>query len=320
MKGLNSLIRLSVNLDTIFFDILKKENKQASIEIWENYCKNNGLDNLTNHCLYSNPGQFIDREKIDSLEKNVTYLRDNLTNSISHIHSYFPMTDTEINHELKVTILPYGEINYGPKTSLQLFSIFPDADPYETYLFLIHIYYHEIAFLNYTEYCKECFDSPDSSEKFKHYILTLIQNEGIGNFAVYKELMRFKNENPNYQFKYFTYANDLDDAKKISQSFSLLRQILNDLNDSNFKEYKSKINLILKNKRLPIINLTGTYMANKINEKFGLEKLKNVHKRDALDFFNDYIKTKDVMTKVLLDSNPNYFKEKLDMNILISKQ
>ena len=312
MKGLISLIRLSVNLDTLFFDTLKEKNKLGSINLWENYCENNGIDNFTNQCLYSNPGQFIESEKIENLGKIVKLLKDNLNNSVTHIQSYFPLTDNEINHELKVTLLPYGKINFGPKTSLQLFSIFPDADPYETYLFLIHIFYHEITFLNYTEYCKECFDNTDNPEKLKHSILTLIQNEGIGNFAVYKDLMRFKRENPNYAFKYFTYANDLENVKKISQCLSLLRQIFNDLDDSNFELYKSKINTILKNKKLPIINLTGTYMANKIYEKFGLEKLKNVHKRDVLDFFDDYFKTDDQMAKMLLDSTPNYFKEKLE--------
>lgn len=75
MKRLNSLIKLSVNLDTYFFDILKRDNKQGSINLWENYCENAGLGNLSNQCLYQNLNQHLDSEEIRGLEENIEYLK-----------------------------------------------------------------------------------------------------------------------------------------------------------------------------------------------------------------------------------------------------
>lgn len=305
------MLSLSVEIDTNFFDILKNTKRQGTLSDWINYCKKNDVRNLENEVLYSHPAQKMESAHITKLDNIVKYLCDNLTASISHIHSFLPKIETDITHKLIVTLLPNGRINFGPKPSLQFFSIFPDAHPYETYLFLIHIYYHEISFINYTEYCQSCVDNPNHPEKLKYYILTLIQNEGIGNFAVYKELIEFKNENPNYTFKYFTYANDLEDDKKVSQSFSLLRQVLDNLNESNFEDYKRKINQILKNKQLPIINLSGTYIAKQIYKNYGLDKLINVYKRDVFEFFFNYFSTKDELSQILVNSQKNYFKEKL---------
>lgn len=90
----------------------------------------------------------IEKEKF---AHQTSFLEINKEKAIKHINKYFPKNfDTDIQHQLEVIFLPYGLINYGPTPGMQLFSLYPEANPIETYLFYVHIYYHEIAFLNYT--------------------------------------------------------------------------------------------------------------------------------------------------------------------------
>lgn len=303
------MISLTVKLDTHLMDILKQGKKKLSKSEWIHLCKSYDIEELTEYPLFKD--QTMDEKEVESLNTTINYLATHLNESIQHITKYFPDTPHDIEHNLTVSFLPNGKTNYGPKPTLQLFSIFPDAHPYETYLFLIHVYYHEVSFINYTEYCKECAEDPSTPEKLKYFILTLIQNEGIGNYAILKELINFKEENPNYEFKYFTYANQLRSELKISQALGLLRQIFNEMNTDNFMEYRKKINLILKNKQLPIINLVGTHMAEVIAAEFGLESLKNVYHKSSVNFFNTYFKTNDSLkNRLLINSEGNsYFKE-----------
>ncbi|NBJ68727.1 MULTISPECIES: DUF5700 domain-containing putative Zn-dependent protease [Clostridia] len=303
------MINLSVKLDTYLVDLLKAGKKEISKGDWSELCKKHNIQNLSEYPFFTET--LFNEQEVKLISDTANYLSENLVESIRHISKYFPETPNNIDHELTVSLLPNGKTNFGPKNKLQLFSIFPGADAFETYLFLIHIYYHEISFLNYTKYCEECVTDPLTPEKLKYYILTLIQNEGIGNYAVLEDLIKFRDENPYYEYKYFTYAKQLRNETTVVQSMGLLRQIFNELNEHNFTKYKEKINLILKNKQLPIINLVGTHMAEAIVNEFGLESLKNVHKKRVNNFFDIYFKTEDPLKGRLLsdDLSNNYFKE-----------
>lgn len=307
IRGMNNLIKewakvlsLDVNIDANFVEKLYETQLNPTNSEWKGYCKRNKLDNLSDFKLMHNEGNFLEREKIDHYKRTAEYLDDNLEKSIDHFSKVLPYMTEKINHELKVTLLPDGKTNFGPRPSLQLFSLKPEADPYETYLFLIHIYYHEISFMNYTEYCEECANNPNTPEKLKYLILMLIQNEGIGNYAVLDDVLGLRYENPNYSFQYFTYANQLNEQEQIAKSMGLLRQLFNELNEENFSDFQKKINAVLKNKQLPIINLVGTHMAKVIEEKYGIAVLKDVNNKKATEFFKLYLLTDDNLKEHLI--------------------
>ncbi|MFJ7747504.1 DUF5700 domain-containing putative Zn-dependent protease [Peribacillus sp. NPDC097295] len=298
------MLKLDVSLDASLINFVENHKKQPTELEWFEYCKANEIPYLANQSLFDEEKKLGSYE-IESLSRTVKYLEVHLEDSVKHIAQFFPDTPKDIDHHLKIGLLPYGKKNFGPKSSLQLFSLFPEATPVETYLFLIHIYYHEISFINYTDFCKECSVSPDTPEKLKHFIINLIQNEGIGNFAVLESLIEYREQNSSYDFKYFSYASMIRDEVSIVQSMSLLRQILDTVNESNYANYQGKINLILKNKRLPIINLVGTHMAESIVATHGLDALRNVYKRSPKEFFNLYFDTKDPLKEHL--SKGEYF-------------
>jgi hypothetical protein len=72
-------------------------------------------------------------------------LTDRQSTSIAHVCPIFPDTHDDIHHHVDVAFVPLGKITAGVRPGLQLFSLFPDADPLEAYLFLVHVHYHEVS-------------------------------------------------------------------------------------------------------------------------------------------------------------------------------
>ncbi|MGD6879665.1 DUF5700 domain-containing putative Zn-dependent protease [Bacillus infantis] len=266
-------------------------------DFFESYCEKEGLK-LPKTSFVDFPNE-ISKEDLRKLREQVEFLNNRKGESITHISKFFPHIEEEITHKLKVVLLPFGKINYGPMAGYQLYSIFPKADPIETYLFLIHIYYHEISFINYTERSSYVSENHLKKADYLDYLKLLIQNEGIGNYAVLNELETFKKQaSPIYQYIYFTYANKINDKDLLIRCLKTVNQIF-DMKNNDFERLYKKINLIIKSEELPAINIIGLHMANCIANAFGESSLIQVYKADPNDFFNLYKKSGDSYVDLL---------------------
>ena len=287
------MIQLSVTLNLALVESLGREPAQLAVA-WEQFCRTNAIvDFLPPSDALDIPTVVIGSD-LARIGKTASYIKGNLDASILTAARFFPRIGVTISHDLTVAFVPFGRYNYGPKEGLQLFSLLPAADPYEAYLFLTHVYYHEISFLNYTETCRDCSVRQDSVEQFKYWLMLLIRNEGIANLSILKELLDFRDQCKTYEFKYFAYARQLGNKHSLCAAISLLNNIFESLNEQNYKTFREEINAILKNKKLSIINLIGTHIARTIADYFGLETVLDVYKKPPGRFFDLYFSTNDL--------------------------
>ncbi|MCM3239541.1 hypothetical protein M3589_17720 [Heyndrickxia oleronia] len=295
------MINLSVEIDSTLLTWLEKN--YMSLDKWddyfENYCEQNGI-NLPKASFVDFPDE-ISKDDLERLRRQVDLLNTRKEDSIAHINRFFPKVEEDIAHNLKVVLLPFGKINYGPTIGYQLYSIFPDSNLVETYLFLIHIYYHEISFINYTQRSLYVSENNHKKEDYLDYLKLLIQNEGIGNYAVIKDLETLKKQiTSNYKYNYFKYANKINDKNLLVKCLETLNQISSMSND-NFEKYCKKINHIIKSEELPAINIIGLHMANSIAKAFGESTLIQVYKVEPDNFFNLYKESGDPYVDFIKD-------------------
>jgi hypothetical protein len=211
-----------------------------------------------------------------------------LPESVAHVSRFLPATPSTLRRSVTVVLVPHGDVHTSPVDGVQLFSLYPDADALEAYLFLVHVYYHEVSGL---------FDGPEArrysreqrtADDFRRWIRLLIRNEGIGNHAVMADVVRFAGEHPGSELRYFTYAPLVMREGPLEQAVEVLRQVFDSVTDDNVRRYRMRVASLFKNKQLPIINLVGTHMAGLIAERLGLSALKDVYQVEADRFFDLY--------------------------------
>jgi hypothetical protein len=266
---------------------------------WTDFCRRHALTDLGGVEEFFE----LDREtaisELAALDDTVSFIDSTLRQSVEHITKWLPEVDEDISHSVTVAFLPYGRYSFSPKHRLQLFSLDPNASPIETYLFLVHVYYHELSFVNETAKGRRCSSEQLSAEDFKEWIRLLIRNEGIGNCAVLKELIEFRDAHSDYSFRYFSYARKIGDPTLLQGAVSVLAEAFTAVDDGNVVQFTSGVNKIFKNEALPIINLVGIHMAESIASHQGIAKLKDVYQRDAGNFFASYGETNAPFASVL---------------------
>jgi len=283
------MIRLSVTLDAGLLDLTAAEWPAIGrrwAEVRERYGLADAPDAEPEAVFAAGPAP--DASDLASYRRTAAELARRLPESVGHIERFLPATAADVAHALRVVLVPHGQVNFGPVPGVQLFSLLPGADPVETYLFLVHVYYHELSDLFDPPAARRYTLEQRTAEDFRRWVRLLIRNEGIGNHAVMADVMRFAADHPGYEFRYFTYAPLVGREGPLEQSVEVLRQALAAVTDENVRRYRSRVNAIFKNKQLPIINLVGTHMAGVIAERLGLPALKDVHQAEADRFFERY--------------------------------
>jgi hypothetical protein len=267
--------------------------------VWPNLCRQYSITDLGGFADFFERDQDPTLDELSRLDDTVSFVDSNLRQSIEHITRWLPEVDEEIFQSVTVVFLPYGKYTFSPRLGCQLFSLDPHASPMETFLFLVHVYYHELSCLNETPKGRRCSTDQLSAEDFKEWVRLLIRNEGIGNYAVLEELIQFRDTHSDYILRYFTYARKIGDPILLQSAVSILTNAFTAVDDKNVAQFKVGINRILKNETLPIINLVGIHMAESIANRYGVATLKNVYQREAEDFFALYGQTDAPFAKML---------------------
>lgn len=294
------MIKLSVDIDESLLESVGRA-KSAQDEwsgIWSNYLRQHQLELPKNFTFVNLPYRLF-ADQVQKMRDQYLFLESQKQRSIKHIQRFLPHVKEDLEHHVRIVLLPFGTINYGPREGIQLYSFFPTADPMETYLFLIHVYYHEISFLNYTDRGRQVSDVQQTPDDYKEFLLLLIQNEGIANFAVYDGLMSFMDTvDRGYTYCYFNYAPKLNSSAELVKCMNVLNQVFS-LDHENFMKYSQQIMKFVKSEQVPAINLIGLHIARKIADAFGVDVLCNVYKKEALEFFRLYFQTNDPIATYL---------------------
>ncbi|KGX89693.1 hypothetical protein [Pontibacillus marinus] len=285
------MLKLKVTIDSTWVDLLVNQGKEHYVEKWNEYVEAKGLHKSFYQAL-SVPDGDIENDT-EQFNKIKSYIVDQKLHSIRNIEKFFPEIEDPIEHDLNVVLLPYGKINFGIEEGTQIFSLSPEAHEVETNLFLTHVFYHEISSINNTDWANEAERDFENLSNYKYLIQLLIRNEGIGNYAILKDLMNFNDEHPTYNFNYFTYANKINDDFYIKKSFELLYKLFSFVDEENFNQLLPTLNHSLKDKGMPLINVIGIYMARRIAEYYGEDVLKNIYKVESTKFFELFISTND---------------------------
>ncbi len=285
------MLKLKVTIDSTWVDLLVNQGKEHFVEKWNEYVEAKGLYKSFYQALSVPEGDI--KNDIEQFKKIKSYIVDQKLHSVRNIEKFFPEIEDTIEHDLNVVLLPYGKINFGIEEGTQIFSLSPEAHEVETNLFLTHVFYHEISSINNTERADEVERDIGNLSNYKYLIQLLIRNEGIGNYAILKDLMEFHNENRSYNFKYFTYANKINDDFYIKKSFELLYKLFSFVDEENFNQFLPTLNQSLKDKGMPLINVIGIYMAQRIAAYYGEDVLKNIYKVESTKFFELFISTDD---------------------------
>ena len=284
-------IDLRVSLDTSLVEAGRAGGWESVLDRWRSLAVEETL------AIEREPGElFHVREPLEGeagrrLEALARHLAASVEPSVAQVRDHLPAVPEAVRRDLKVVLLPWGRWSFGPRQGLQLFSLHPDADPEEAYLFLVHVYYHEISDLGYTPRCRRCSQARRTAEDFRYWIHLLIRNEGIANHAVLARLLRFRQEHPGYAWRYFSYADRIGDARAVAAGFDLLRRVFDRAETMEQAGRLDDLLGLLKDKMSPVVNLLGIHMATAVVDRFGLRALSDVHGRDAEEFFRLYEKT-----------------------------
>lgn len=124
-----------ITLDVTFDDDLVTDCTTGagalSAVTWQRFCQSRGVP-----LLGETPDAFINDRALTAEEQrevgnHLTYLTERRSTSLAHASPIFPDTDDDIQHDVTVAFVPLGKIMAGVRPGLQLFSLFPDADPLE---------------------------------------------------------------------------------------------------------------------------------------------------------------------------------------------
>ena len=293
------MIHLNVTIDSTLVQHFRDDGWSGMEAAWTDLCRQYLVTDLSGFGDFFQCDQQPTLNELSLLDDTVCFLDSNLRQSIEHIIRWVPEVDEDIFQTMTVVFLPYGKYTFSPKLGLQLFSLDPYASPIETYLFLVHVYYHELSYLNETPNGRRCSSEQLSAEDFKEWIRLLIRNEGIGNYAILEELIQFRDTRPDYVMRYFTYARKIGDPALLQSAVSILTNAFTAVDDVNVAQFRGGINRIFKNEALPIINLVGIHMAESIANHYDVATLKNVYQREAGDFFALYGQTDAPFAKML---------------------
>jgi hypothetical protein len=99
--------------------------------------------------------------------------------------------------------------------------------------------------------------------------------------------------NDHYCFSYFKYADLVGRRDATISAMLLCRQIVSRIDDMNFEYLRAHISELLKNPKLPLINLLGIHLAQAIAREFGTCELFAVAGAEPQDFFRLYEETSD---------------------------
>jgi hypothetical protein len=295
------MIQLDVVLDSTLVQGFRDGRWRTVEAHWADFCRANSVEDLRRFADVFPHDLEPSRDELALLHQTVEFVESNLQRSVEHIASWLPDVDEDISHRLKVVLLPYGKFSFGPHVGLQLFSLERYASPIEAFLFLVHVYYHELSFLNETPHGSRCSRKQVSADDFKEWIRLLIRNEGIGNYAVLGDLMQLREAEPDYTWRYFTYARKIGDPVLLHGAISVLTKALTAVDDRNVDQFRVGINRIFKNEALPIINLVGIHMAETIASYYDTATLKNVYQQESADFFALYGQTDGPFASTLKD-------------------
>jgi len=293
------MIHLKVALDTSLLQRLEGGQWNALASGWFALCQLYSLTDL------GDPARFFSKDtkptphELLLLQTIASFLTTHLHRSVEHITAWLPDVSEIIVHPLTVILLPFGRYTFGPKEGLQFFSLDSGAAPLEAYLFLVHVYYHELSCINDTLDGRRYSQQQLTAEDFQKWIKLLIRNEGIGNYAILPELITLMEDNPDYQLRYFSYARQLGIDAALEAAVRILTYALGEVNDVNVAQFVGGINRIFRQERLSILNLVGVHMAQSIASRFGTGTLKNVYKREADEFFDLYKRTNARFAEVL---------------------
>jgi len=255
---------------------------------WADFCGQHSLTDLSGFGNFFPSDEQPALHDLSLLDRTVSFLTSHLRTSIEHVGRWLPEVEEDISQPVTVVFLPYGKYTFGPKPGMQMFSLYPDALPEEAYLFLVHVYYHELSSINDTPNGRRCSNEQLTAEDFREWVRLLIRNEGIGNYAVLGDLIQLRDTHSEYSMRYFTYARKIGDPALLKAAVSILGQAFAGVDNDNVAQFSGGINKIFRNEALPIINLVGIHMAESVAHRYGATTLKNVYQQEARDFFALY--------------------------------
>jgi len=219
------------------------------------------------------------------------HIEQHLAPSAAAVLPFTPDLPGEQSWGLTVHLVPGLAHCYGPREGVQVFALRAGADPAEALLFLIHVYYHELAALFYTPASRRAASSQANAELLRHWLLLLIQNEGLANHVVLPQLLQLRAR--GCRFTYFTYAGLVEDRTATARAMTVCRETLALLSERTFPTLHPHVFAILKNPGMPVINLIGIHLAEAIARRFGEATLLAVADREPQEFFRLYAATSD---------------------------
>lgn len=323
----SSLFQLNVRLENRLFDSLQSVAEAASGDV---QCLRQSLEKIVlTEEVFKSEQQLILQDikswfEVEEMVASPTfwlkqremraYLEQRVDESVAALCPYLPPLAIDRTMELAVYLLPGFVLCYGRAEGVQLFALRANAEPAEALLFLIHVYYHEISCLFYTETSRRAAENPKTVELFRHWLLLLIQNEGLANYAILKSLLDLRSWSE--AFVYFKYASLVHDTEATIKALTVCRKIMAQLNDDNFHYLRSQISNILKNPRLPVINLVGIHLAEAIAAAFGEHVLLAAADREPQEFFRLYSETGDPLCQGGWRGKTHFWSTKIKSNAL----
>jgi len=234
-----TLIQLDVTLDDTLLRRFR-DDRWAGLEAgWHELCQRYSMDGLSRFEDFFHCDRQATLDDPTTLDGTAAFLCANLRQSVEHITRWMPELPQDIVQSLTVAFLPHDRYTFSPKLGLQFFSLDPDADRIETYLFLVHVYYLELSSLNETPHESRCSSEQTSAEDFKDWIRLLIRNEGIGNYAILEDLIQFRDSNPGYTMRYFSYARQISNRDVLQGAISILTNVFAGVNDQNATQFSA---------------------------------------------------------------------------------
>lgn len=218
------------------------------------------------------------------------YLCRHLEVSVDALHAYLPTWPGDAVDRLTVHVIPGFDECYGPAPHTQVFGLRDGCSPAEALLFLVHVYYHELSHRFYTTTSHRAAEGGDDPDTLRHWLLLLIQNEGLANHAVREQVLQLRAE--GVPLRYFTYADRIGDRRAVATAMEFCRRLLADLDGWRDYGFRSQITALLKSPQLPVINLVGIHVAEAVADTFGDDVLLTSF-REPEELFELYARTGD---------------------------
>jgi hypothetical protein len=224
------------------------------------------------------------------------HLMGGATGAGAELGPFLPAAARRDDMRLTVHPVPGFRRCYGSSPGTQIFGIRAGADPREALLFLVHVCYHEIAEHFYTEASRRAAAERDGPDALRHWILLLVQNEGLANYAVLEPLLELRDELTTA--RYFTYMDAIGDADATARALTVLQRALAAIDEDNWRELEPRLVAFLKDPRLPVINLAGIHIACSVAAAHGADAL-IASIREPQELFALYTETEDPLREHL---------------------